>query len=39
VGGESFLSAVAKNFVKQLSSRPHDWHGYFAFLHAPLNSK
>ena len=39
VGSEAFLNAITKNFVTQLSSRPHDWQSYFSFLYAPFASK
>jgi len=39
VGSDSFLSAVTKNYVTQLSTRPHDWQNYFSFLYAPFSSK
>lgn len=39
VGAESFLSAVTKHYVAQLSSRPQDWQNYFSFIYAPFSSK
>ncbi|XP_021956417.1 phosphofurin acidic cluster sorting protein 1 isoform X2 [Folsomia candida] len=38
VGPDSFLSAVTKHYVTQLSSRPHDWQNYFSFIYAPFST-
>ncbi len=39
VGTDSFLSAITKHYVTQLSSRPHDWQNYFSFIYAPFQRK
>ncbi|XP_030075046.1 phosphofurin acidic cluster sorting protein 1 [Microcaecilia unicolor] len=38
VGGQSYLSAILRFFVKQLASRTSDWLGYMRFLIIPLGS-
>ena len=38
-GNEALLSGITKTYVTQLSSKPHDWQTYFAFLYAPFSSK
>ncbi|KYO26364.1 phosphofurin acidic cluster sorting protein 2 isoform A [Alligator mississippiensis] len=38
VGGQSYLSAILRFFVKQLASKTSDWLGYMRFLIVPLGS-
>ncbi|XP_029470501.1 phosphofurin acidic cluster sorting protein 1 [Rhinatrema bivittatum] len=38
LGGQSYLSAILRFFVKQLASRTSDWLGYMRFLVIPLGS-
>lgn len=39
VGGQSYLSAILRFFVKQLANKTSDWLSYMRFLIIPLGKR